>query len=173
MVEGSGNYGFGELLLQFVGPPGINRYHLMLDDGNGANWCMDYTHFVDLMDNTRPGSCLGTPPSTALATTADASQQSGGNATVTIEFVSPYDLRESDMALVPVSGAGAGSIITGSLIGGPLVWSLRLAGVAPLDRYEVAVNGGVDSCGTTFAGSASTPLGRRTRSTSKSRIRPS
>jgi hypothetical protein len=146
------NFGLGSGNVQLGGAAGTNTYHLWVDDDVGSGWCMDYQLVVELLDNTRPLACIGSPLNANLVTTSESFCSSTGTTTVSFSFNGDYTLSESDLSLVLTSGTGSGAIVGGSLTGGPVDYSVQITGFAPGDTYELQVASGTDSCGTNFAG---------------------
>ena len=152
-INGSGLFGFGEGMFSVAGASGTNTYHIRLDDGFGAGWCMDYVVYVEVADNTRPAVCLGAPATSALADTdiVGGLDATTGVATLPINLTDAYqNLQEADLTLTPV--VGTGTLQAGSLAGADDTFTVGVVGAALGDSYTLTVAGGTDTCGTVFAG---------------------
>lgn len=153
VINGSGDFGWGQGTFQVAGAAGDNTYVLQLDDSVGFNWCMDVTYFVRLVDNSAPAVCLGAPASVSLTnTTAQAC-----NRTPTVLQFAFDDIygtvQQSDLTLSQVSGTGSGALVPGSLtVQGNRTYTVELTGAADGDVYDLTIAGATNQCGTVFSG---------------------
>ncbi len=100
---------------------------------------------VDVVD----AACAGVTPGPTNVTTAffEAIPDLNGGATVDLSFSAPFQLQETDLTLTLATGQGNGTIVPGSLTGGPTDWSFMLSGLTQGDTYDLAVGARTDRCG--------------------------
>jgi len=136
------------------GAAGTNTYTIRLDDGGGLTGCMNFAFYVELLDNTRPVACAGTPgvitvDESPVQAATPAMGMGAGDTTIDILLSDDFMITEMDLTLTTTGGAGAGSIVMGSLTqNAPGDYTVGLTGVAIGDTYDLAVAGGTNMCST-------------------------
>jgi len=142
-------FGHGAETYQLVGLPGPTTYLVGLDLFDfGALWCLDYAVYLELIDNTKPQSCFGTPGVIAANTSGQSVGEVNGAVTARVDLNGPFPLTDADVMVTPTSG-GAGAMVPGSLQStNNINWTFDVVGVMPGESYRIDVMSRTALCST-------------------------